>query len=57
MKARYKVALAMVTSLALGAVAVQGLHAQAKPSSDEEKIANAMTAAPQRYHATQVSSK
>jgi hypothetical protein len=46
MKAKYKVALAMVTSFALGAVAVQSLHAQAKPSSDEEKIANAMTAAP-----------
>ena len=46
MKAKYKVALAMVTSFALGAVAVHSLHAQAKPSSDEEKIANAMTAAP-----------
>jgi hypothetical protein len=39
MKAEYKVALAMVTSFALGAVAVQSLHAQTKPSSDEEKIA------------------
>ena len=46
MNVRYKAALGMVTSLALGAVAVQSLHAQAKPSSDEEKIANAMTAAP-----------
>jgi hypothetical protein len=46
MKAKYKVALAMVTSFTLSAVAVQRLHAQAKPSSDEEKIANAMTAAP-----------
>jgi uncharacterized protein (DUF1330 family) len=31
MKAKYKVALAMVGSFALGAAAVQGLHAQAKP--------------------------
>ena len=31
MKAKYKVALAMVGSFALGAVAVQSLHAQAKP--------------------------
>ena len=46
MKAKYKVALAMVMSFALSAVAVQSLYAQAKPSSDEEKIANAMTAAP-----------
>ncbi len=46
MKIRYKAALAMVTSLALGTVTVQNLHAQAKPSSDKEKIANAMTAAP-----------
>jgi hypothetical protein len=46
MKVRYKVALSMVASLALGAVAVQSLHAQAKPSSDAEKIANAMTAGP-----------
>jgi hypothetical protein len=46
MKTTYKVGLAIVTSLAVGAVAVQSLHAQAKPSSDKEKIANAMTAAP-----------
>jgi hypothetical protein len=46
MKVRYKAVLALVTSLTLGTVAVQGLHAQAKPSSDKEKIANAMTAAP-----------
>jgi hypothetical protein len=45
MKITYKVGLAIVTSLAVG-TAVQGLHAQAKPSSDKEKIANAMTAAP-----------
>jgi uncharacterized protein (DUF1330 family) len=31
MKARSKIALAMVGSFALGAAAVQGLHAQAKP--------------------------
>ena len=31
MKARYKVALAMLASAALGGLAVQGLHAQAKP--------------------------
>jgi uncharacterized protein (DUF1330 family) len=31
MKAKYKVALAMVGSFALGAAAAQGLHAQAKP--------------------------
>jgi uncharacterized protein (DUF1330 family) len=31
MKARHKVALAMIGSFALGAVAVEGLHAQAKP--------------------------
>jgi uncharacterized protein (DUF1330 family) len=31
MKAQYKVALAMLGSAALGALAVQGLHAQAKP--------------------------
>jgi uncharacterized protein (DUF1330 family) len=30
-KAQYKVALAMLGSAALGALAVQGLHAQAKP--------------------------
>ncbi len=31
MKAQYKVALAMVASAALGGLAVEGLHAQAKP--------------------------
>jgi uncharacterized protein (DUF1330 family) len=31
MKAKYKVALAMVGSFAIGAVAVEGIHAQAKP--------------------------
>jgi Domain of unknown function (DUF1330) len=31
MKTRYAVALAMFTGIAVGAVAVQGLHAQAKP--------------------------
>jgi uncharacterized protein (DUF1330 family) len=31
MKARYEVAMAMFASFGLGAVAVQGLHAQAKP--------------------------
>jgi uncharacterized protein (DUF1330 family) len=31
MKAKYQVALAMVGSFALGAVAVESLHAQAKP--------------------------
>jgi Domain of unknown function (DUF1330) len=31
MKAHYAVALAVVTGFGLGAVAVQGLHAQAKP--------------------------
>ena len=51
MQISYKVALAMVTSLALGAAAVQNLHAQTKPCSDEEKIANAMTAAPALFTA------
>ena len=32
MKTRYTVLLAMAASFALGALAVQGLHAQAKPS-------------------------
>ena len=31
MKTKYTVALAMAASFALGALAVQGLHAQAKP--------------------------
>ena len=31
MKTQYKVALAMLAGVALGALAVQGLHAQAKP--------------------------
>ena len=31
MKTQYTVALAMLTGIGLGAVAVQGLHAQAKP--------------------------
>jgi hypothetical protein len=31
MKAYYKIAIAMVGSFTLGAAAVQGLHAQAKP--------------------------
>jgi uncharacterized protein (DUF1330 family) len=31
MKTKYRVALAMVGSFALGAAAIQGLHAQAKP--------------------------
>ncbi len=31
MKTQYKVALAMLASAGLGALAVQGLHAQAKP--------------------------
>jgi uncharacterized protein (DUF1330 family) len=31
MKAHYKIAIAMAGSFALGAAAVQGLHAQAKP--------------------------
>src|SRR5258707_755432 len=31
MKAQYAVALALVTGIGLGALAVQGLHAQAKP--------------------------
>ena len=31
MKTRYAVALAVVVCFGLGAVAVQGLHAQAKP--------------------------
>ena len=46
MKVRYKVVLALVMTLALDAVAVQNLHAQTKPWSDTEKIANAMSAAP-----------
>jgi uncharacterized protein (DUF1330 family) len=33
MKTQYKVALAMLASAALGALAVQGLHAQAKPKA------------------------
>ena len=31
MEAKYKVALAMVASFAVGGIAVEGLHAQAKP--------------------------
>jgi hypothetical protein len=31
MKSNYKVAAAMLAGVALGALAVQGLHAQAKP--------------------------
>jgi hypothetical protein len=31
MKSNYKVAVAMLAGVALGALAVQGLHAQAKP--------------------------
>ena len=31
MKTQYAVTLAMLTGIGLGAVAVQGLHAQAKP--------------------------
>jgi len=31
MKAKYTIALAMIGSFALGAAAVQGLHAQSKP--------------------------
>ena len=31
MKSKYTVALAMAASFALGSLAVQGLHAQAKP--------------------------
>ena len=31
MKPNYKVAVAMLAGVALGALAVQGLHAQAKP--------------------------
>jgi len=33
MKAQYTVALSMLAGIGLGAVAVQGLHAQAKPSA------------------------
>jgi|ERR1700730_2195014 len=33
MKTRYTVALAMLTGVAIGAAAVQGLHAQAKPKA------------------------
>ena len=44
MKIRYKVALTRVICVAVGAVAMQDLHAQS--SSDAEKIANAMTAGP-----------
>ena len=33
MKAQHKIAIAMVGSFALGAAAVQGLHAQAKPQA------------------------
>jgi uncharacterized protein (DUF1330 family) len=32
MKAKYKVALAMVASFAVGGIAVEGLHAQVKPA-------------------------
>ena len=32
MKTHFTVALAMLTGIALGAVAVQGLHAQSKPT-------------------------
>ena len=33
MKANYKLALTLLTGAALGAAAIQGLHAQAKPPS------------------------
>ena len=33
MKSNYKFAIAMLASAALGAAAVQGLHAQAKPAA------------------------
>ncbi len=33
MKTRYTVALSMIAGIAIGAVAVQGLHAQAKPKA------------------------
>ena len=33
MNSRYKIALSMLVSAALGAAAVQGLHAQAKPKA------------------------
>jgi uncharacterized protein (DUF1330 family) len=33
MKSRYTVALSMLTGIALGAAAIQGLHAQAKPKA------------------------
>ena len=33
MKTRYTIALSMIAGIAIGAVAVQGLHAQAKPKA------------------------
>jgi hypothetical protein len=46
-----RVALAIVTCLAIGAVTMENLHAQA--SSDAEKIANAMIAAPAAVRCSQ----
>jgi len=50
MNARYKIVLAIVAGAALGAAAVQGLHAQAKPKAysvtETETLDAAAQAAP-----------
>jgi uncharacterized protein (DUF1330 family) len=47
MKAKFGVALAMVGSFALGAVAIEGLHAQAKPAG--YVIAEVTVKDPEKY--------
>ncbi len=49
MKGKFAVALAMVGSFALGAVAIEGLHAQAKPAGDV--IAEVAVKDPEKYRA------
>jgi uncharacterized protein (DUF1330 family) len=49
MKGKFAVALAMVASFALGAVAIEGLHAQAKPAG--YVIAEVTVKDPEKYRA------
>ena len=45
MKTRYTVVLSMIAGAALGAVAIQGLHAQAKPKAYTPLVRGALNAA------------
>jgi hypothetical protein len=54
MKAKFGVALAMVGSFALGAVAIEGLHAQAKPAG--YVIAEVTVKDPEKYKGSSVES-